>query len=96
MIFREVSARKAHIADFGQKGAKFEEVTKALVATGVFKAELESRSIRDRYTRMQRDFDKDDLELSKMSGVGEEVTEAEELLSSMREAREDLMKHKEA
>lgn len=48
MILHEVSVKKSHIANFGQKGAKFEEITQGLVATGVLKADLEDKSLKDR------------------------------------------------
>ena len=96
LIAREVAARKGHIADFGRKGATFDEVRKGLVSTGIIKQDVEAKSIQDRYNRMQREFDKKDRKHSKMSGLDGEATEVDELLSSMKEARDDLLKQKEA
>ena len=56
---------------------------------GKFKLDDNSgKKVRDRYERLQKDFDENHSKESRMSGVGGEVGLVEELLSKMREDRE--------
>ena len=52
--------------------------------------------MRDRYKRLQEKFDRNDNANQRISGVGGEVSEMEELLMAMREARDDLDMEKNA
>lgn len=53
--------------------------------------EVDGKSVQDRYERMQKAFDDGDKRDEKLSGVGGGLTEAEELLSMMREARDNAL-----
>ena len=55
-----------------------------------FEEKASWKSVQDRYRRLQEQFDKDDDADRGRSGVGGGVTEMEELLSMMREERDDL------
>ena len=90
MLLREVLAANAHDAALGENGKRYGE------AAGNFNANISVvqtvtwKSVRDCYKRLQEHFDKSDNANQRLSGVGGEIGEMEELLMSMREARDDL------
>ena len=99
LILREVAAVKAHIALNGAKMERFNKIAARLSSNknfcatmkeqGKFKLDdISGKKVRDRYERLQKDFDENDSKESRMSGVGGEVGLVEELLSKMREDRE--------
>jgi len=90
MLLREVLAARAHIAPRGYKQQSFQPAADMLNANREFRLQLDGKSVRDRYERMQRAFDAADKRDAMGSGVGGEVTEEQELLSQMREAREEI------
>jgi hypothetical protein len=90
IIVREVSASKAHIASFGTKRELFAVAAERANANPAMKTSVSSKSIQDRYVKLQTLFDRGDAAQRKMSGVGGEVGELEELLCEMQEARDDL------
>ena len=90
IIAREVSASKAHIASFGTKRERFAVAAERANANPAMKTSVSSKSIQDRYVKLQTLFDRGDAAQRKMSGVGGEVGELEELLGEMQEARDDL------
>jgi hypothetical protein len=90
IIVREVSASKAHIASFGTKRELFAVAAERANANPAMKTSVSSKSIQDRYVKLQTLFDRGDAAQRKMSGVGGEVGELEELLGEMQEARDDL------
>ena len=49
------------------------------------------KSVRDHYGRIQEKFDKRDNCERRMSGIGGEVGETDELLMEMRQARDDIL-----
>lgn len=87
MLLREVFASKAHVAPHGSKLELFDKAADALTLNSDFTPSLDGKSVRDRYERLQRTFNKKDKKDAMLSGVGGEITEADELLSQMEEAR---------
>ena len=88
-MLREVAAAKAHIAPHGSKTEAFKTVADVLNSNVDFVPHMDSKSVRDRYERLQKAADKEDRHDAMRSGVGGEFTEQQELLSQMREAREE-------
>lgn len=91
MLLREVLAADAHVAPHGTKQERFKGVADALEANVDFKVKIDAKSARDRYERLQKTFDQDDRRNAMMSGVGGEMTETQEMLSKMKEAREEVV-----
>lgn len=73
MLLREVLAAKAHVAPHGTKTERFEVVADSLNTNSDFSVSVDSKSVRDRYERLQRTFNKKDRMNAMMSGVGGEV-----------------------
>ena len=90
IIAREVSASKVHIASFGTKRERFAVAAERANANPAMHINVTSMSIQDRYVKLQTLHDRGDAAQRKMSGVGGEVGELEELLGEMQEARDDL------
>ena len=89
IILREVAATKAHIAPYGRTLELFQTAAKKVNGNAKFTVEATAKGIFDRYTRLQKDFDKSERKTCLLSGVGGEIGEAEELLAMMKEARDD-------
>lgn len=87
MLLREVFAADAHVAPHGSKLELFYKAAHALTVNEDFHPSLDGKSVRDRYERLQRSFNKKDKKDALLSGVGGEVSEADEMLSQMEEAR---------
>ena len=96
VLVREVAAAKAHIAPNGATKERFETAAKKSNATKRLSCAVTWKSVQDRYKRIQSRFDERDKIDGLMSGVGGEVGEMEELLSAMREARQDLLNSRSA
>lgn len=98
MLLREVLACNAHTAPHGCKAEYFERAANSLNGNRDFSVHVDGKSVRDRYERMQKLYNQKDRKDALLSGVGGEVTEADELLSVMREAREEhaLQRNKRA
>jgi hypothetical protein len=90
VIAREVAASKAHIASFGNKRDLFTVAAGRANANPAMNTTVTSKSIQDRYLKLQTFYDRGETAQRKMSGVGGEVGELEELLGAMQEARADL------
>jgi hypothetical protein len=90
IIARDVSASKAHIASFGTKRERFAAAADRANSNPDMRTNVTSKSIQDRHVKLQALYERDDAAQRKMSGVGDEVGELEELLGSMQEARADL------
>ena len=65
-------------------------------ANAVVVAPVTWKSVRDRYKRIQEQFDKADNANQKMPGVGGDVGEMDELLMEMRQKRDDIAAEKTA
>lgn len=89
ILLREILAAGAHVAPHGAKAEYFETVALAFNGNGDFGVQVEGKSVRDRYERLQKAFNKRDREDAAMSGIGGKVGEVDELLGQMREAREE-------
>jgi hypothetical protein len=83
IIAREVSASKAHIASFGTKGKRFAAAAERANANPEMRTNVTSKSIQDRYVKLQALYERDDAAPRTMSVVGGEVGELEELLGTI-------------
>jgi hypothetical protein len=95
IIVREVAAAKAHVAPYGDIRARFEIAAARASENERMGAELNAKSVHDRYVKLQRAFDKKDKEAQRMSGIEEEVTELDEILAQLREERDDCENRKQ-
>ena len=86
----EVAAAKAHIAPLGRTRERFEIAESKANASSKLATEVTWKAIQDRYKRLQSRFDRNERVEAAMTGVGGEYGEMEELLNTMREARQDL------
>ena len=91
VLVREVAAAKAHVAPNGTTKERFETAAKKANTTKRLSCPVTCKSIQYRYKHIQGRFDDHDRVDALMSGVGGEVGEMEELLISMREARQDML-----
>lgn len=89
MLMREFGAFNAHIAPHGSKREAFKTVSDALNANVDFSPVVAGQSVRGRYERLHKTFDQYYSRKAMRSGVVGEVTEQQELLSMIREAREE-------
>lgn len=89
VLLPEDFAMDAHISTHGDKAEVFEKAADSLNANSDFSVQIDGKSVRDRYERAQKSFNRRDKEEVAMSSVGGEVKEADELFSKMREAREE-------
>jgi hypothetical protein len=96
IIAREVSALKAHIASFVTKRERFAAAAERAHENPEMRTNVTSKSIQDRYVKLQALYERGDAAQRKMSGVGGGVGELEEILGSMQEARADLETQKTA
>jgi hypothetical protein len=90
IIAREVAAAKAHIASFGTKRERLAAAAERANANPTMKTAVTSKSIQDRYVKLQKIYDRGDAAQRKMSGVGGDVGELDELLAGMQQDRDDL------
>lgn len=95
MLLRKVSAAKEHAATYNTQQAAFSVVAEEFNSNCDFRVVVESKTVRDRYERLQRTFHSADRKDAIATGVGGDVREADELLSQIREARDDLKLEKD-
>lgn len=96
IIVREVAAARAHVAPNGETRERFEVAAAKVNGSKRLVSSVTWKSVQDRYKRLQKRFDRNDRIEAAMSGVGGEFGELEELLSSMKETREDLTRERES
>ena len=97
IIVREVAGTKAYIAPYGQTQALYEKVAQRCNGYERMRSEVNWKQCQDRYQRLQDTFDKEDVRTHLRSGIGGgKLSELNELLSQMREARDDLKHRKTA
>lgn len=89
ILLRDVYGNRAHIAHQGEKREAFQVAADVLCGIKYFGINVDGKSVRDRYERMQKAFNDSDKRNKKLSGVKGGPLEAEDLLSMMREARDD-------
>ncbi|PXF41047.1 hypothetical protein BWQ96_09242 [Gracilariopsis chorda] len=95
VIVREVAAAKAHIAPYGKTRALDEIVADRCNENPVMTCKLKWKQCQDRYDRLQESFDKGDGLTHLRFGIkDEELGELNELLSQMREDKDELKKQK--
>ena len=91
-IVGEVAAVRAHLAEYGETKRRFATVAKR-VCENVYVVHMGSigwKTVQDRYKRLQDQYDKNDSENQRLSGVGgEEMGELADLFMNLREARDD-------
>ena len=95
LLLREVCAAKAHVSPNGETKERFEVVAVKPNQTRKVSFELTWKSAQDRYKRLQARLDTHYRAGQLMSGAGGAQGELEELLSEMRDARQDLLSRKE-
>lgn len=95
LLLHEVLAAYAHIAPHGAKTERFEIVADALNENCDFSIDFDAKRVYDRYERLQRMLNKHDQKEAMMSGVGGKMTEADESLSAVRQARKKIRVHKD-
>lgn len=88
LLLREVAAAKAHVAPTGETRERFEIAAAKANATKKISTNIAWKPLQDRYKRLQGTYDEEEATESRMSGLGGEVGEKEELLAGMREDRE--------
>ena len=89
VILREVAASKAHVAPYGKTMELFQVAADAANNNDVMSKKLTAKSIQDRFSRLIKDFEASDKRERSLSGIEGHFGEAEELLSLMKEARDD-------
>ena len=96
IIIREVFSSRAHVAEYGKKQGLFTQAAGCASANSAFTKKVTWKSVRDRYELLQNAFDKRDAANQLTSGVGGEgLTEIEDLLSQMREAKRSFVQKKD-
>ena len=97
VLVREVAASKAHVTPYGRTGSLFEQAAEKCSANSAMSAILSWKQVQDRCTRLQATFDKEDTITHLRSGIGGgQLSEMNELLLQMKEARGDLRSKKHA
>ena len=79
-MFREAYAQKLYIDPHEYKQKRFKNFADALNCNTEFKVKVDSKSVRDRYERIQKSFDRDEEKYAQSSGVEAGVTEEEQIL----------------
>lgn len=81
---------QALVAPHTFKTERFEAFADALKSNSYFPVASDSKSVRDRYERLQWTFNKTDRMDLMMCGTGREVAEVDGFLFTMREARDEV------
>lgn len=85
-----MATAKAHIASFGETRKRFDQAAARANENPGLREKVAWKSVQDRFKRLQEVHTKRDRWNQRASGVGGEVGEMEEVLSSMRESKEDI------
>ena len=72
-----------HVSAFGEARRRYQEAANNLNTTVSVAQNVTGKTVRDRYKRLQEKFDRNDNANQRMSGVGREVGEMEELLMAI-------------
>lgn len=96
VLIRELSAAKAHVAEYGKVRERFQCAADTANMSPCLSVKVNAKSIQDRYKKLQDAFDRGDSKNRNLSGVGGEMGEAEELLSHMKEVKDDARGQQDA
>lgn len=89
VILRELEASKAYIAVYDNKKLLYRKSEDGCNRNLRLSAEqVDYKAVQDRYTFLQKDYDKKNRRESHMSSIGGEVGEAYELLGIIKDARD--------
>ena len=93
IVLLEVAAAKGHTAWYGKTLELFQGAADKVNADANFTIEDTAKGLSDRYTKLDKDFDKHKRRLCCPPESVEEIGKAVELLAFMREARYDPALH---
>ena len=96
IILREVAAANAHVAGYGEIQKSFAVATENANCNPSLSAKVTAKSLQDRYKKLLENFRRADAADRRMSGVGGEMCEMDELLGMMEEARNDVQEKQSA
>ena len=91
VIVPEVTAAGAHLAAFGETRGKLQEAAGKVNENAAVHEKVSWKTVRDCYKHILDQLDKRDICERRMSGIGGEVGQLDELLMDMQQAREDLL-----
>lgn len=95
ILICKVFAARANVTPQGETRERFEVVASKANACRKLSFAVTKKSVQDRYKRLQARANEANKRDVLMSGIGGKVGEAVELLSAMREARNDIIKTRE-
>lgn len=90
ILLKEVIASGAHVAAYGTKEKKFEEAVEKINANPRFRVTLKTRAAQEKFNNMIKEFHKRDNKDRRKTGSSDEMSEEDQLLSSIVDAVDDL------
>lgn len=90
VLLKEVIASGAHVAGYGKKEKKFEEAVEKINANPNFRVTVKTRAVQEKFNSMLKEFRKRDSKDRKKSGVSDDMTEEDKLMSSIIDAVDDM------
>jgi hypothetical protein len=91
ILVREVAVAKAHVAGYDDVKSKFAEAASRANQNGALRNKVTPKSIQDRYVKLQKKADIRESVTRGLSGIAEDRTELDELLSSLAEEQGDFV-----
>lgn len=88
LLLRYVAAARTHVPPKGETRERFEIASSKANATKKLSTNIAWKPMQYRYKRLQGRYDEDETTEIRMSGLGGEVGEKEELLAGMRKDHE--------
>lgn len=85
VLLREIAVCKTQLAPTGETRERFELAVCKEKATKKLPKRVRWKELQDRYKHRQAKFDEEDRAQRRMSGIGGEVCERDELLAAMKE-----------
>lgn len=82
-MLHEVAAANANLAAFGESRQRFAKAAEKMNANAKVQQKVTCNIVRNRYKRMQEQFDREDSFHQRLSGVGAEIGGLDELLLGM-------------
>lgn len=89
MLLRKVFAHNAQISKHSLNHEALKAVANIMLSNEVFHIKLDAKFVRHRNERLQKPFNASNKIGANLLGLGGKLSKAYELLSSMREAREE-------